>query len=68
MGKPFMNTPTGADKQFLVLCDGKPFAGFDTRSAATVYVASQKDKKNHNKGGPAQAAKCAWTIKKRSDG
>jgi hypothetical protein len=62
------STPVGAGKRFLVLCDGKPFAGFDGRPAAAAYVAQQKEKLNHNKGGPAMAAKCAWLIKDRGDG
>ena len=57
--------PIGADKRFLVLCDGRPFAGFNSRSAAQAYIGSQKEKRNHNKGGPAMAAKADWRIQER---
>lgn len=65
MTERIWDVPVGADKRYLVTCDGKPFAGFDSHSAAAAYVAAQKEKRNHNKRGPAVAAKATWGIKDR---
>jgi hypothetical protein len=56
------NIPVGGDRRYLVTCDGKPFAGFDTRAQASMYVTMQKNKTKSG-GQPAAAADKNWEIK-----
>ena len=56
----FMNVPIGANKRFLVQCDGKDFAGFDSKGQAAGYIAMQKGKKKVRE--PAYAANREWSV------
>lgn len=60
-----INPPIGANKKFLVHCNGNPFAGFDTAKQAEQYVEMQKTKLKPGKKDPAYAATCTWTIHER---
>ena len=67
----FLDTPIGNNKRFLVTCDGKDFAGFDSMDQAKGYVAMHKSKtkgaKGKGKGDPAYAANREWNIVDRGD-
>ena len=56
------DVPVGANKRFLVTCNGGPFAGFDTHNQASLYVTMQKNKTKKG-GAPAEAAGKDWNIK-----
>jgi len=60
----FMDVPTGANKKFLVICGGEPFAGFDTMAKAKAYIGMQMSKKN-GKGGPAHSTEKTWDVRVR---
>ncbi len=55
--------PTGRNARFVVTCEGKDFAGFDTEAEANAYVYMQKDKKAGGGSMPAAAAKMNWGIR-----
>jgi hypothetical protein len=57
------NIPIGGGRRFLVMMDGKPFAGFDTMVEASRYVGMQKSKVKGNSRDKAYAADREWTIK-----
>ena len=58
-----INPPVGANRRFLVLCKGEPYAGFDTQAQAQAYVGMHKEKLVVKE--PAYAAKCEWAIRDR---
>lgn len=53
--------PTGANKRFLVQCDGKPFAGYNSRKEAEAalnsYSANVRGATN-----PSSNSKMSWTL------
>lgn len=57
----FMSTPIGAGKRYIVTMDGSPFAGFDKKSQAKIYIAMQKAKVTGSRA-PAFAAGKNWDI------
>jgi hypothetical protein len=60
-----INPPIGADKKFLVRCNGNPFAGFDTAKDAEQYIEMHKTKLKPGKKEPAYAATCNWSVEER---
>lgn len=58
--------PVGANKKFLVLMDGNPFAGFDERRDAEGYVGMMKGCIKGGKGNvPAACATKNWSVVER---
>lgn len=58
----FMDVPVGANKRYLVICGGEPFAGFDTLTQANLYISIQKSKIRPD-GKPTVASQKTWNIK-----
>lgn len=59
----FMNVPVGANKRYIVMGSGEPFAGFDKLSQANAYVTMQKNKKKGGTAAPANSANKTWEVK-----
>lgn len=61
--------PIGANKKFLVTCNGKPFAGFDSHSGAKVAVEMYKQpvKMSRGKVGLNFNVQCDWSITDNPD-
>ena len=58
------DVPIGCGRRYLVLCDGKPVAGYDTQQEASLYIARQKEKAECMPKGPeTYACKREWTVR-----
>jgi hypothetical protein len=53
--------PTGHEKRFLITCDGKPFAGYDTRKDAEM-ARDMYSKNVRGATNPSSNTKCTWVI------
>lgn len=53
--------PTGANKKFLLQCEGKPFAGYNTRKEAESALSSYSQNVRGAQN-PSSNSKMSWNI------